>query len=204
MKELIDHIPFVDVMILGLLGLFIFIGWKNGMPRLLMTIGALYTGFLLASIYYHKFGTIMARLLNNRPGFVTDYIGFLALDIAITVLTIVLMFTLFGHINIKGRWAIVGRLGGSVVGFVAGLIVVSLLITLLRVPYESSKQKLDPNTGIAPAEAFNENYAKSALAPVLLKSAPYLVASVQPMLPPEVRGKGAVPLLETYVLKHEQ
>jgi hypothetical protein len=116
----------------------------------------------------------------------------------------VLLFTLFGHISIKGRWAIIGKMGGSIMGLVAGLLIVGLVIATLRAPYESNKQKLDPNSGIAPVEAFNENYAKSFLAPYFMKGAPYMVASIQPMLPLEVRDKGAVPLMEAYVLKSEQ
>jgi uncharacterized membrane protein required for colicin V production len=203
-KELIDHIPFVDVFIVALLGLFIYVGWKHGLPRMLMTIAALYAGFLLASIYYHLFGAALARAFKARPGFGTDFLGFLVLDIAVTMLMLVLMFTLFGHLNITGRWAIIGRLGGSITGLAAGLLLVALTIALLRVPYEANKQNLDPNSGIAPVEAFNENYAKSALAPVFMRGAPYLVASIRPMLPLEVRAKGAVPILEPYALKQDQ
>ena len=204
MKELIDHIPFIDVIIIALLGLFVYLGWRHGLSRMLMTIAALYAGFLLASIYYHLFGAALARAFNGRPGFAADFLGFLVLDIAVTILMVVLMFTLFGHINFSGRWAIVGRLGGSVTGFAAGLLIAALVIALLRLPYESNKQKLDPNSGLAPVEVFNQNYAKSALAPYFMRGAPYLVTTVKPMLPSEAREKGAAPILEPYALAQEQ
>src|SRR3954463_1078713 len=100
-KELIDHIPFIDLIIVGLLAFFLYVGWKHGLPRLAMTVGALYTGFLLASIYYHLFAMVIAKAFNSQVGFFTDFLGFMSLDIMITLLMMALLFGLFGHLRIS-------------------------------------------------------------------------------------------------------
>jgi uncharacterized membrane protein required for colicin V production len=202
-KELIDHIPFIDVIIVGLLATFVWLGWKHGLPRMVMTIGAMYAGFLLASIYYHLFGSAIARAFNMKVGFVSDFFGFLGLDVAITLLLMVLMFSLFGHVSIKGHWAILDRALGSVSGLLTGLLIVALSVTMLRLPYEANKQLFDPDSVLPAAKLFNQGYAQSALAPQFMKTAPYINVSVRPLLPLEVRDKGAVPLMESVALKHD-
>ncbi len=196
MKELVDHLPIIDLIIVGLLSFFMYVGWRQGLPKLAMTLGALYAGFLLASIYYHLFAMTIGKAFNIKAGFLTDFIGFVALDFMITLLMLVLLLGLFGHIKIKGRWAIFDRIGGSLLGFSAGLLILGIAITLLRVPHEANKQKLDTDSGIPAVELFNMGYTSSSLAPVFVKGAPYLVASTAPMLPPDVHEKGTVPLLE--------
>jgi hypothetical protein len=48
-------------------------------------------------------------------------------------------------------------------------------------------------------QMFNTGYEKSALSPFFIKGAPFFLASMRPMLPPQVQAKGAVPLLESIV-----
>lgn len=201
MKELIDHIPFIDLIIVALLGYFLYVGWRHGFPKLAMAVGALYAGFLLASIYYHLFAAILSTAFNLKPGFFTDFLGFCILDVMITLLMIVLLFGLFGHLRITGRWSIFDKIGGTLSGFLAALMILIISIGLLRVPHETALKKLDTNSGIPAVDLFNDGYTKSALAPVFVEGAPYLLASTKPMLPLETQEKGAVPLLETLVTK---
>ena len=199
MKELIDHIPFLDTIIVSLLVFFLYVGWKHGLPRLVMTEGALYTGFLLASIYYHLFAVTIARAFNTKPSFLIDMVGFLVLNVMVTLLMMALLFSLFGHIAIKGRWEVFNKVGGTLSGFFVGIIILSVSITILRIPHEASKQRFDPNDGIPAVTLFNQGFERSALAPLFFQGAPFLVASTGPMLPPETRAKGVVPLFESVV-----
>ena len=201
MRELIDAIPIFDVVIVGLLLVFLYLGWANGTPRLLMVIGSIYTGLLLASVYYHLFAVLLAQFFGMKSMFIADLISFIVLMILITVVMLALLFSLFGHIEIKSRMAVFDKLLGSVVGMLAGVLVVGILVTVVRVPFESNKSN---SVGDMPVvQVFNSGYEKSALSPLFLKGAPYLLASMRPLLPPQVQAKGAVPLLESIVAMSE-
>lgn len=204
MKELIDHIPFIDVLIVGLLVFFVYLGWKNGLPRLVMSVGAIYVGFLLASIYYHLFGVTLMRIFQMKSQFLADFLGFLALDLLVTVLMLALLFSVFGHIDIRGRLQIFDKVGGSLAGAVAGIVLLVIVISVLRVPHERNKLKLDANSGIPAVELFNDGYDHSFLAPSFMKGTPTLLSSVKPMLPPEAQAKGTPPMLETLAAEPAQ
>src|SRR3954462_4969172 len=191
-------------MIVGVLVFFIYLGWKNGLPRLLLAVGAIYTGFLLASIYYHLFGMTLQKMFHMKNPFMVNFAGFLILDVLVTVLMIALLFSVFGHIDIKGRLKIFDKVGGTLLGTVAALLLLVMTISLLRMPHEVNKQKLDANTGIPAIELFNDGYDRSFLAATFVKGSPYLMDSIKPMLPPEVQTKGSPPLLETLTLTPQQ
>ena len=201
MRELINAIPFFDVVIVGLLLLFLYLGWANGTPRLLMVIGSIYTGLLLTSVYYHLFAVLLANFLNIKSMFVADLLSFIFLTVIITIVMLALLFSLFGHIEIKSRLAVFDKIIGSVVGLLAGVLVVGILVTLVRVPYESNKGS--SVTDMPVVQMFNTGYEKSALSPFFIKGAPFFLASMRPMLPPQVQAKGAVPLLESIVSMSE-
>ena len=195
MRELIDAIPFFDVIIVGLLVLFLYLGWANGTPRLLMVIGSIYTGLLLASVYYHLSAVMLSQMFGIKSMFVADLLSFIALMVFITILMLALLFNLFGHIEIKSRMAVFDKITGSVVGLLAGVLVVGILVTVLRVPYETNK--LNSVAEMPAAQMFNTGYEKSTLSPIFIKGAPFLLGSMRPFLPPQVQAKGAVPLLES-------
>jgi uncharacterized membrane protein required for colicin V production len=201
MRELINAIPFFDIVIIGLLLLFLYLGWANGTPRLLMVIGSVYTGLLLAAVYYHLFAVLLAQFLNIKSMFVADLLSFIALMVLVTIVMLALLFSLFGHIEVKSRMAVFDKITGTVLGLLAGVLVVGILVTLLRVPYESNK--MNSVTEMPAVQVFNNGYEKSALSPFFLKGAPFLLASMRPMLPPQVQAKGAVPLLESIVAMSE-
>lgn len=201
MRELINAIPFFDIVIIGLLLLFLYLGWANGTPRLLMVIGSIYTGLLLAAVYYHLFAVLLAQFLNIKSMFVADLLSFIALMVLVTIVMLALLFSLFGHIEVKSRMAVFDKITGTVLGLLAGVLVVGILVTLLRVPYESNK--MNSVTDMPAVQVFNNGYEKSALSPFFLKGAPYLLASMRPMLPPQVQARGAVPLLEGIVAMSE-
>ena len=199
MNELLAAIPFLDVIIVLLLFASLLVGWTQGIPRLVMIAGALYTGFLLASVYYHLFAVSLANMFNIQSGFVADLVSFAVLDVLVTVLMIALLLSLFGHVEIKGRAAVFDRILGSVMGLFVGVFVIGILITLLRVPFEANQTKLNSAADMPIVLMFNSNYEKSALAGNFMRTTPVLMSSIVPLLPVEARDRGAVPLLESIV-----
>ncbi|MDQ6694256.1 MAG: CvpA family protein [Chloroflexota bacterium] len=199
MRELINFIPYLDLLIIGLLLMFIYIGWNGGIPKQLMVMGSVYTGFLLATIYYHLFAVMVGGMMKITVTFVTNLISFLALDVLITVIMLALMLNLFGHVEVKGRLAAFDKLIGSTLGFLTGILVVGIVVTILRVPYQENQLKPNLRAEVPAVQVFDAAYEKSALAPTFMRAAPYLLYSVVPMLPPETRSRGAVPLLESIV-----
>jgi uncharacterized membrane protein required for colicin V production len=200
-KELIDHIPFLDIIFLAVFAYFIYLGWKHGMPKALMIVGAVYTGFLLSSIYYHLFAISLGRTFNLKGTFTADLLSFVILYVVISGLMAALLLGLFGHVEIKGRLAVFGRIGGSVAGAIASLIVIVVMVTLLHEPYEANKQDTDLPNQVPAIVLFNQGYDKSMLAPQVDRLAPYRIKGVQPMLPAEARVNGAPPLLQSVMHK---
>jgi len=195
LKELIDHIPFLDLTIIAIVVAFLIVGWKSGLPRMLMVLGSLYTGFLLASIYYHLFADALSRTFGWRLDFVLDVISFFVVDIMVTSLMLGLLIGLFSHIEVKGRIMVFGKVLGATGGVLAGLVVVLIAVTLLRVPYENHKQDLNANSNASLIELFNQGYDRSGLSPLFVKAAPPMLTTIAPMLPLEARQRGTIPLL---------
>ncbi len=199
MRELLAVIPYLDIVIIALLLFFLYVGWNQGVPRLLMVVGSIYSGFLLASVYYHLFAMWLATMFKSQVTVGSDLLAFFILLVLVTVLMVALLLTVFGHIEIKGRVAVFDKIGGSVLGICAGVLTIGILITILRVPYEENKDKGGANSAMPVVEFFNKGYEKSALAPTFLRSAPFLVWSVTPLLPTEAKANGGVPLLASIV-----
>jgi uncharacterized membrane protein required for colicin V production len=197
MQQVIDLIPFLDLTITAFVLFFMYVGWKQGLPRMLITVGALYTGFLLASVYYHLFAVVLANMLKDRADLTFDLISFVMLDAVISGLVLALLLNLFGHIEIKGRAVIFGKVGGLLAGLVAGAFIIGSLVTLLRVPTTSYAEKMNDTVNLPVVQVFNNSYNRSALAPNIVKAAPFVIRTVSPFLPPKERTKGAVPLLQS-------
>lgn len=199
MRELMNLIPILDITIIMLLLFFVYVGWNQGVPRLLMAIGAIYTGFLLAAVYYHLVATALAGTFNISSSFVADLLSFIVVDVLVTIVMLALLMTLYGHIVIKGRAAIFDKLGGAALGMVTAVLALGILTAFLRIPYEANRQKINPAADMPLFQVFNNGYEKSALAPSLINTMPLLMSSIKPMLPQQTREKGAVPLLESIV-----
>ncbi|MDQ3705659.1 MAG: CvpA family protein [Chloroflexota bacterium] len=204
MQDVINFIPFMDLGIIALVLFFMFVGWKQGLTRMIITVGALYTGFLLASVYYHLFAVVLANMLKDRVDMTFDLIAFVMLDTLISALMLALLLNLFGHIEIKGRAMVFGKMGGLVAGLVAGVFIVGSLVTLLRVPAVSNTEKLNDTVNLPVVQVFNNGYARSALAPNIVKAAPFVIRTASPFLPPRERAKGAVPLLQSMLNNNER
>jgi uncharacterized membrane protein required for colicin V production len=204
MRELIQIIPYLDLTIIALLFFFLYLGWNHGTPRLLMVIGSIYTGFLLSAIYYHLFAVMLTGFFRLQSVFVADLISFIVLDVLVTVLMLALLFSLFGHIEVRNRLAVFDKILGTVLGLLAGVLVVGILITMLRIPYEANKQKLNSASEMPIVQLFNQGYEKSMLSPLFMRGAPYFLYSLKPLLPAQVQEKGAVPILESIVNQPEQ
>lgn len=197
MQQVIDLIPFLDLTILGIVIFFMVVGWKQSMPRMVITVAALYTGFLLASIYYHLFAVVLANMLQDRPDLTFDLISFIMLDTVISALMLALLLNLFGHIEIKGRAVVFSKIGGAFVGLLAGAFIIGSLVTLLRVPATSYAEKLNDTVDLPVVQVFNNSYDRSFLAPNIVKAAPFVMRTVAPFLPEKERTRGAVPLLQS-------
>lgn len=179
----------------------LFIGWSQGVPRLMMITGALYTGFLLASVYYHLFSGTLASIFRLQNGFVSDLISFAVLEVFISIIMIALLLSLFGHIEIKGKMAIFDKIGGTLLGLVTAVFVIGILVTLMRIPVEANKEKLNSTAQMPMIQVFNNSYDKSTLGPVFMRTMPILMYSVVPMLPADTQQRGAIPLLQALVAR---
>jgi uncharacterized membrane protein required for colicin V production len=147
---------------------------------------------------------MLATVFNLKSMFVADLVSFIVLDALITVLMLALLFSLFGHVEVKNRLAVFDKIFGMVLGLFAGILVVGILITMLRVPYEANKQKLNAASEMPVVQLFNNGFEKSILSPLFVKGAPYFLYSIKPLLPAQVQEKGAVPLLESIVAQQPQ
>ncbi len=201
MRELLNLIPFLDISIVVILLFFLYIGWNHGVPRLLMVLGAVYTGFLLAAVYYHLFAVTLMGLFKIRSMFIADLLSFLILDALVTVLMLALLMSLFGHVEIRGRAAVFDKTGGAVLGLLAGVLIIGILTVLLRVPYEANKTKTNAAAQMPVVQLFNQSYEKSTLPPIFMKAAPLLFSSIVPLLPDKIQEKGAVPLFQSIVAR---
>jgi hypothetical protein len=136
-------------------------------------------------------------MLKDRADMTFDLVSFVVLDAVISGLMLALLLNLFGHIEIKGRAVIFGKLGGLVSGLLVGAFIVGSLVTLLRVPTVSYAEKLNDTVNLPVVQVFNNGYDRSALAPNIVKAAPLVIRTVSPFLPPKERARGAVPLLQS-------
>jgi len=204
MRELLEMIPYLDLTIFVLILFFVYLGWTHGTPRQLMVIGSVYTGFLLSAIYYHLFALTLVSFFNLKSMFTAELISFLLLDVVVTSLMLALLFNLFGHVEVKNRMAVFDKTFGAIAGLATGVLVVGILVTLLRVPYEANKQKMNATSEMPVMQLFNQGYEKSILSPLLVKGAPYFLQTLKPMLPPQIQEKGAVPLLESIVAQQTE
>lgn len=199
MQKVIDLIPFLDLIIIGLLSFFMYVGWKQGFPRLALTLGALYTGLLLASVYYHLFAVMLDNVLKVKPDLTTDLIAFILLDALVSGLMLALLINLFGHFEIGGRAAVFNKIAGMVVGLVAGVFAVGTIVMLLRVPIIANQTKQNDTVSLSAIVVFSNSYDRSLIAPNLMKISPFMLRTVTPLLSPSVKAKGAVPLLQDVV-----
>jgi uncharacterized membrane protein required for colicin V production len=204
MRELLEMIPYLDLTIFVLILFFVYLGWTHGTPRQLMVLGAVYTGFLLSAIYYHLFALTLVSFFNLKSMFTAELISFLLLDVVVTSLMLALFFNLFGHVEVKNRMAVFDKTFGAMAGLATGVLVVGILVTLLRVPYEANKQKMNATSEMPVMQLFNQGYEKSILSPLLVRGAPYFLQTLKPMLPPQIQDKGAVPLLESIVAQQTE
>src|SRR5437868_13215057 len=131
MAQLLAVIPYLDVTIVALLLFFLYIGWNQGVPRLLMVVGSIYTGFLLASVYYHFFAVWLATMFKSPVTVGSELLAFFILLLLVTVLMLALLLTVFGHVEIKGRVAVFDKIGGSVLGIIAGVLTIGIFITIM-------------------------------------------------------------------------
>jgi len=111
--------------------------------------------------------------------------SFAVLNAVLAVLFVFLLFSFFGHIEIKGRYqSCLDKPIGMMLGFIAGLVIAGILVTLIGVPYDTlTTLNLPPQQGQAGA-ILHQWYVDSILGPPLRSNMlPYLLGILRPIMP---------------------
>jgi uncharacterized membrane protein required for colicin V production len=179
----------LDLIIIGVtLGLAVF-GFSKGTLKLAMVSVAVLTGFILASIFYIPFARLIAPFFNLQPDtrqadqLVAYPISFFVVNLIIALLLSFLLFSFWGHIEIRGRLGgCVDKPMGMLLGFMAGLLIAGILVSLISIPYEIAQTYTVPPQGRV-GEILHDWYADSFLAkPVRTQIMPYFMALLQPAM----------------------
>ena len=127
-----------------ILGMAVF-GFTKGTLKLLMIALAVMVGFVLASIFYEPFARIIAPFFGLRISeyghendlAVANSTSFALVNIVVALLLGFLMFSFFGHLEVRGRFgSCLDKPLGMMMGFIAGIFIAGILVTLISVPYE--------------------------------------------------------------------
>ena len=88
-----------------------------------------------------------------------------------------LLFSFFGHIEINGRYqSCLDKPVGMMLGFIAGLVIAGILVTLISVPYETIGSLNLPQTEGQLGTILHQWYVDSILGPPLRSNMlPYLL-----------------------------
>jgi membrane protein required for colicin V production len=101
---------------------------KRGLVRELISLVALFCGFLLAAFYYPAVGRLFMDLARTEA--VADLIGFLVIFLGILVIGAIAAFILYRFIKLASlEW--IDRLMGGVFGFLRGWAVASIIALAL-------------------------------------------------------------------------
>jgi uncharacterized membrane protein required for colicin V production len=166
------------------------VGFGKGTLKLLLVFAAVLVGFVLASLFYSAFSGFLAPFFHLDMGqrddrVVADAVSFFLLNTIVSLLVGFFLFSFLGHIEIRGRFSsCADKPLGMMLGFIAGLVIAGILITLISVPYElSSKVSLTPQEGEI-GGILHVWYVDSILAsPIRDKIMPFVVGLLTPIMP---------------------
>ena len=170
------------------LGLALF-GFSKGTVKLGMVSVAILTGFIAASFAYAPFSQIIGPLFNLQPAakqsdkLVAEPISFFLVNVIVALLIGFLLFSFWGHIEFRGRLGgCLDKPAGMLLGFIAGLLIAGIVVSLISVPYEIAQSVGIESQGRA-GEILHDWYADSFLAkPVRTEIMPYFLAMISPIL----------------------
>lgn len=136
--EFLKGLHLMDIVLFLTIVGFAFLGFSRGTMKLLIILGSLYFGFILGAIYYRPFAEgVIRNVFHFSLTKISEIVAFLLINSLVSILLIVLLYQFFGHIEVHGRvGACVDRPIGMLLGFAAGIMLTSIIVVLLEVPYE--------------------------------------------------------------------
>ena len=188
--EILKVLHVMDLVIAAIILGTAMVGFAKGTLKVLLVIAAVLVGFVVASIFYSPFSGLLApafhldmTLRDDRV--VADAVSFFLLNTIIALLVGFFLFSFLGHFEIRGRYgSCADKPIGMILGFIAGLVIAGILITLISVPYElSGKVNLPPQQGEI-GSILHAWYVDSFLAPPIRdKIMPFVVGLLRPIMP---------------------
>jgi hypothetical protein len=116
---------------------------------------------------------------------VAGAVSFFLLNTIISLLVGFFLFSFLGHFEIRGRYgSCADKPIGMMLGFIAGLVIAGILITLISVPYELANKVPLPAQEGEIGGILHVWYVDSIFAsPIRDKIMPFVVGLIQPILP---------------------
>jgi uncharacterized membrane protein required for colicin V production len=188
--EILKIMHVMDLVIAAIILGAAMVGFAKGTLKVLMVIAAVLVGFVVASIFYGAFSGLLAPFFHldmsqRNDKVVADAVSFFLLNTIIALLVGFLLFSFLGHLEVRGRYgSCADKPIGMILGFIAGLVIAGILITLISVPYElSGKVNLPPQQGEI-GSILHVWYVDSILAsPIRDKIMPFVVSLLTPIMP---------------------
>ncbi len=193
MQTFIDILKVLHVMDLVIAAMVLgiaMLGFAKGTFKVLLVFAAVLTGFFAASIFYGAFAGFLAPFFHldmtaHDDVVVAGAVSFFLLNTIVSLLVGFFLFSFLGHFEIRGRYgSCADKPIGMMLGFIAGLVIVGILITLISVPYElSNKINLPPQEGEI-GGILHVWYVDSIFAsPIRDKIMPFVVGLLAPIMP---------------------
>jgi membrane protein required for colicin V production len=117
----------LDVIILGIAGLTTALGLWKGMVRQLVTLAGVVAGYIISSKLYVPFAHIMPKSMD--PG-TAKVLSFVLIFVACIIAASIMGAIASKILKVAGlSWA--NRLGGSLLGFLKGFVIIAVIVTVL-------------------------------------------------------------------------
>jgi membrane protein required for colicin V production len=155
----------IDVVILLIIALSAFLGFRKGFLRKLLGIVGILFGFILALNFYLQLSEVLMRVIKGNPA-AAKILSFL-LIIAVTFSLAIWLARFIAGINSGTTW--VDKILGLFFGFAQGVIISSILVVNL-----TSAGFIDQNTRDSSFLYSRVNYIAPAIFDKLIKAAPGL------------------------------
>jgi len=165
----------LDVIILGIIILFIIRGWKKGLFQEIFTLGGIIGGIIVALNKYETLG----KVISNELDFISLKMGKI-ISFTFIFIGIALFCTIAGalihkwsqHSLAKG----LDRGGGLLLGLFEGSIICSLILVFLI------------NINVSPfSEKLSKWTEKSTLSPYLMEGGPFIYDKIVSLVPGETK-----------------